>query len=54
MCRMLSLAVAANVGIGFMVVVAAIFLSSDLVVMGIIIGVIGFGIEIAVRLLEEN
>ncbi len=45
--------VAANVGIGFMIMVAANFLSSDLVVMGIIIiGVIGFGIEIAMRLLE--
>ncbi len=47
--------VAANVGIGFMIMVAANFLSSDLVVMGIIIiGVIGFGIEIAMRLLESK
>ena len=47
--------VAANVGIGFMIMVAANFLSSDLVVMGIIIiGVIGFGIEIAMRLLEAK
>ena len=45
--------VAANVGIGFMIMVAANFLSSDLVVLGIIIiGVIGFAIEIAMRWLE--
>jgi taurine transport system permease protein len=47
--------VAANVGIGFMIMVAANFLSSDLVVLGIfIIGIIGFGIEIAMRLLEAK
>jgi len=47
--------VAANVGIGFMIMVAANFLSSDLVVLGIIIiGVIGFAIEIAMRLLEAK
>ncbi|MCK5407135.1 MAG: ABC transporter permease subunit [Candidatus Krumholzibacteria bacterium] len=45
--------VAANVGIGFMIMVAANFLSSDLVVLGIIIiGFIGFSIEIAMRWLE--
>lgn len=47
--------VAANVGIGFMIMVAANFLSSDLVVLGIIIiGVIGFAIEIAMRWLETK
>lgn len=47
--------VAANVGIGFMIMCAANFLSSDLVVMGIIIiGVIGFAIEIAMRSLEAK
>ncbi len=47
--------VAANVGIGFMIMVAANFLSSDLVVLGIIIiGVIGFAIEIAMRWLEAK
>jgi taurine transport system permease protein len=47
--------VAANVGIGFMIMCAANFLQSDLVVMGIIIiGVIGFTIEIAMRSLEAK
>ncbi len=47
--------VAANVGIGFMIMVAANFLSSDLVVLGIIIiGIIGFAIEIAMRSLEAR
>ena len=47
--------VAANVGIGFMIMVAANFLSSDLVVLGIIIiGIIGFAIEIAMRQLEAK
>lgn len=47
--------VAANVGIGFMIMVAANFLSSDLVVLGIIIiGIIGFAIEIAMRWLESK
>lgn len=47
--------VAANVGIGFMIMCAANFLSSDLVVLGIIIiGIIGFAIEIAMRRLETK
>jgi taurine transport system permease protein len=47
--------VAANVGIGFTIMVAANFLSSDLVVLGIIIiGIIGFGIEMAMRWLEAK
>jgi len=38
-----------------MIMVAANFLSSDLVVLGIIIiGIIGFAIEIAMRLLEAK
>ncbi|MCP4757732.1 MAG: ABC transporter permease subunit [Proteobacteria bacterium] len=47
--------VAANVGIGFMIMCAANFLSSDLVVLGIIIiGVIGFSIEVVMRWLESK
>ncbi len=47
--------VAANVGIGFMIMAASNFLSSDLVVLGIIIiGIIGFAIEIAMRWLETK
>lgn len=47
--------VAANVGIGFTIMVAANFLASDLVVLGIIIiGIIGFGIELMMRWLEAK
>lgn len=47
--------VAANVGLGFMIMAAAKFMASDIVVMGIIIiGLIGFGIELAMRKLEAK
>ncbi len=40
---------AANAGVGFMIMAASKFMSTDLVVMGIIIGVTGFNIEIWMR-----
>lgn len=47
--------VAANVGVGFMIMSASKFMSTDLVVLGIIIiGLIGFGIEIGMRKLEDR
>ena len=47
--------VAANVGVGFMIMAASKFMSSDLVVLGvIIIGIIGFAIEMLMRLLEAK
>ena len=45
--------VAAESGVGFMIMVASVFLSTDIVVMGVvIIGVIGYGIDILMRKLE--
>lgn len=47
--------VAANVGVGFMIMAASKFMSTDLVVVGIIIiGIIGFGIEIGMRSIETK
>jgi len=47
--------VAAESGIGFMIMVASTFLETDIVVMGvIIIGVIGYGIDILMRKLEAR
>lgn len=45
--------VAAESGVGFMIMVASTFLSTDIVVMGvIIIGLIGYGIDILMRKIE--
>ena len=47
--------VAAERGVGFMIMVASTFLSTDIVVMGvIIIGVIGYAIDILMRKLEAR
>jgi len=47
--------VAAESGIGFTIMVASTFLSTDIVVMGvIIIGIIGYGIDILMRMLEAR
>ena len=47
--------VAAESGVGFMIMVASTFLSTDIVVMGvIIIGVVGYGIDILMRKLEAR
>ena len=47
--------VAAESGVGFMIMVASTFLSTDVVVMGvIIIGVIGYGIDILMRQIEAK
>ena len=45
--------VAAESGVGFMIMVASTFLSTDIVVMGGII-IIGYGIDILVRKLEAR
>ena len=47
--------VAAESGVGFMIMVASTFLSTDIVVMGvIIIGIVGYGIDILMRQLEAR
>ena len=47
--------VAAESGVGFMIMVASTFLSTDIVVMGvIIIGIVGYGIDILMRILETR
>ena len=47
--------VAAESGVGFMIMVASTFLSTDIVVMGVvIIGVIGYSIDILMRKLEAK
>ena len=47
--------VAAESGVGFMIMVASTFLSTDIVVMGvIIIGIVGYGIDILMRMLEAR
>ena len=47
--------VAAESGVGFMIMVASTFLSTDIVVMGvIIIGIVGYGIDILMRRLEAK
>ena len=47
--------VAAESGVGFMIMVASTFLSTDIVVMGvIIIGIVGYGIDILMRKLEAK
>ena len=47
--------VAAESGVGFMIMVASTFLSTDIVVMGvIIIGIIGYSIDILMRKLEAK
>lgn len=47
--------VAAESGIGFMIMVASKFLSTDIVVMGVIIvGLIGYGIDILMRKIEAK
>ena len=47
--------VAAESGVGFMIMVASTFLSTDIVVMGvIIIGIVGYGIDILMRKLEAR
>lgn len=47
--------VAAESGVGFMIMVASTFLSTDIVVMGVvIIGVIGYAIDILMRKLEAR
>ncbi len=47
--------VAAESGVGFMIMVASKFLSTDIVVMGVIIvGLIGYGIDILMRKLEAK
>ena len=47
--------VAAESGVGFMIMVASTFLSTDIVVMGvIIIGLVGYGIDILMRKLETR
>lgn len=47
--------VAAESGVGFMIMVASTFLSTDIVVMGvIIIGLIGYGIDILMRMIERK
>jgi len=47
--------VAAESGVGFMIMVASTFLSTDIVVMGVvIIGVIGYAIDILMRKLEAK
>ena len=47
--------VAAESGVGFMIMAASKFLATDIVVMGvIIIGVIGYGIDICMRKLEAK
>jgi len=47
--------VAAESGVGFMIMVASTFLSTDIVVMGvIIIGIVGYGIDILMRKLETR
>jgi len=47
--------VAAESGVGFMIMVASTFLSTDIVVMGvIIIGIIGYAIDILMRQLEAK
>ncbi len=47
--------VAAESGVGFMIMVASTFLSTDIVVMGVvIIGIIGYAIDILMRKLEAR
>lgn len=47
--------VAANAGVGFMIMAAAKFMSSDIVLLGVIvIGIVGFAIEMIMRLLEKR
>ena len=47
--------VAAESGVGFMIMVASKFLSTDIVVLGVIIvGLIGYGIDILMRKLEAR
>ncbi len=47
--------VAANVGIGFMIMAASKFMSSDLVLLGVIvIGIVAFAIEVLMRKLEAR
>jgi taurine transport system permease protein len=47
--------VAAESGVGFMIMVASTFLSTDIVVMGVVvIGIIGYAIDIFMRKLEEK
>ncbi|MCB1969565.1 MAG: ABC transporter permease subunit [Geminicoccaceae bacterium] len=47
--------VAAQSGVGFMIMVASTFLSTDIVVMGvIIIGIIGYSIDILMRMIEAR
>ena len=47
--------VAANVGAGMMITAASKFQQTYIVVMGIIlIGIIGFGIDILVRIIEKR
>ena len=47
--------VAAESGVGFMIMVASTFLSTDIVVMGvIIIGIVGYSIDILMRQLEAR
>ena len=47
--------VAAESGVGFMIMVASTFLSTDIVVMGVIvIGTVGYGIDILMRKLEAR
>ena len=46
--------VAANVGLGKMIVTASRFQQTDIIIVGIIvIGVIGFGIEVGMRKVEN-
>ena len=46
--------VAAESGVGFMIMAASRFMTTDVVVLGIvIIGLIGYGIDILMRILEN-